>query len=777
LNSDRIKNISESQTVKISAKAITMRKAGIDIINLSVGEPDFPTPQNIKEAAKKAIDENKTKYTVNKGIVELRQAIAHKLKEENNLDYDFNNIIVSNGAKQSILMVMMSIVNKGDEVIIPAPYWVSYPEMVGLAEGISVFINASEENGFKITPQQLKDNMSANTKALILCNPSNPTGAAYTRNELEALAEVVEQEDIYVISDEIYEKLVYDDYRFYSIAALSEKVKKKTIVINGLSKAYSMTGWRLGYAAGPEDVIEGANKMQSHSTSNTSSISQYAGLEALTGPQYEISRMRSEFEKRRNFVLYKLDNIPGIKCQKPAGAFYVFPNVSSFYGKEYNGMFIRNSYGLAYYLLREAQVALVPGGAFGSDNHIRISYATSMENLEKGMTRITEALAKLKTPAKVKSIKLNNTETKVKKMVPVESSITIENRNALVAEAEAQLKYDNYYEWNANINGVIIQLRTNNGHLYDFWVENWYPAQLETDLEPHGIIYAVDGAIGREAYSFYSTDTKTGILFNTDFYGSLRSLALGMVTDIGERSFDLHAIRAMTADIAGNGIAIIGPKGTKKTEIYYRLLKNENVAFHSSDLVFARYGGGYAAADLPERKLYSPTNAVTEYENLVRLFDRSKCENVITKRDDCQNQKCQAGEDCLIDKGYPYCYYAAKNSYAMLDPYWLGGMQKHVKRIDIRTVFILKNNPTDEMLKEIDANEAVKVIESGYSSTGASVPFYNQHLLLKSPDRIELQRGLFKKLFQAANCYYLNTGAGKEDEIVNKILSIISMKG
>ncbi|MFC2088354.1 pyridoxal phosphate-dependent aminotransferase [Calditrichota bacterium] len=770
MNSDRIKNISESQTVKISAKAITMRKAGIDVINLSVGEPDFPTPQNVKDAAKKAIDNNYTKYTVNKGIIELRQAIAHKLKEENNLEYDVNNIIVSNGAKQSILMVMMSIVNKGDEVIIPAPYWVSYPEMVGLAEGRAVFIHASEDNGFKITAAQLKDNMSANTKALILCNPSNPTGAAYTREELQELVEVVESEDIYVIADEIYEKLIYDDYIFTSFASISEKVKQKTIVINGLSKAYSMTGWRLGYAAGPEDVIEGANKMQSHSTSNTSSISQYAGLEALTGPQYEISRMRSEFEKRRNFLLYKLESIPGISCQKPSGAFYVFPNVSSYFGKEYNGTFIRNSYGLAYYLLREAKVALVPGAAFGSDNHIRLSYATSMENLEKGMTRIIEALAKLKTPAKVKSVQLNNTITKIQNRVPIETLITLDNRDALVAEAEAQLKYDNYYEWNANINGIIIQLRTNNGHLYDFWIENWYPAQLETDLEPHGIIYAVEGAVGRAPYSFYSSETKTGILFNTDYYSSLRSLALGMVTDIGERSFNLHAIRAMTADYAGTGVALIGPKGTKKTEIYYKLLQNEEIAFQSNDLIFVKYGGGYAAADLPERKLFMPTNVVTEFENVAPLFDRSKCENVVTKTEDCQNQKCKSGEDCIIDKGYPYCYYAVKNSYAMLDPYWIGGMQKHVKRIDIKAAFILKNDLVSESVKELDSNEAIKILEGGYSSSGGNEPFYNPHLLLNTPDRIELQRSFYKKLFQVAKCFHLNTGKESIEDIQKMII-------
>ena len=395
MKSNRIKNIKDSQTANIFAQAIAMQKAGMDVVNLCVGEPDFPTPQNVKEAAKKAIDENHTKYTVNSGMIELRQAIANKLKEDNQLTYETDEIVVSAGAKQSVFLTLMSIINKGDEVIIPAPYWVSYPEIVGLAEGRPVIINTDEENNFKITPQQLKQSISSKTKAFILNNPSNPTGTLYSKDELTKIAEIVDDKDIYVVADEIYEKLIYDDLRFTSFAALNENIKMKTIVINGFSKAYAMTGWRLGYAAGPKDIIDGANKLQAHSTSNTASISQYAGLEALSGSQQELSIMHNEFEKRRNFALLKLELIPGISFIKPAGAFYIFPNISSYFDKEFDGIKIKDSFGLAKYLLNEARVAIVPGSAFGSDNHIRISYSTNIDNLGKGLDRISEALIKL----------------------------------------------------------------------------------------------------------------------------------------------------------------------------------------------------------------------------------------------------------------------------------------------------------------------------------------------------------------------------------------------
>lgn len=571
--SERVKQIAESPTLKIAAKAKAMKAEGIDVIDFSVGEPDFPTPENIKLAAKNAIDANFTKYTANEGIPELKKAIIARFKEDFQLDYAPNEIIVSNGGKHALYNLVMAILNDGEEIIIPSPYWVSYPEMVALAKGKPVIIPAKEENGFRITARQLKAAITPNTKAVILNNPSNPTGAAYSRAELEEIAKVAVDENILIIADEIYGKLVYDDYKFYCFASLGPEVKKRTIVANGASKAYSMTGWRIGYAAGPVEIINAMGKIQSHSTSNAASISQMASVEAFGGPQYELSKMLSEFQTRRNYVLHKMLTIPDVSCYKPEGAFYIFPNVSSYYDKEFEGVLIRNSYGMAYYLLKHARVAIVPGDSFGADEYIRISYATSMENLEKGMDRIVQAFSQLKTPRKVKHISLSNAITKVKKAAPVETHVSLDMRDALVAEARAHLNYDNYYEWNANINGVLVQLRTNISHLCDLWMENWYPAQLEADIEPHAIIYAVDGVTGREPHVFYNSETKTGIMFNTDYYGSLRSLALGMVSDVAEKLFDVHAVRGMSVDIEGTGVIFIGPPGTKKTEIYFEMVK------------------------------------------------------------------------------------------------------------------------------------------------------------------------------------------------------------
>jgi len=389
-------NINISPTIKIAARAIMMKRDNIDVVDLSVGEPDFPTPQHIKDAAKTAIDNNLTKYTLNQGLYELREAIAKRIMADQHLEYTSEEIIVSNGAKQSILNVIMAIVDRDESVIIPAPYWVSYPEMVRLAGGQPVIVNTREENGFKLTPDQLHDAISQKTRAMILCNPSNPTGMVYSRAELQALAEVIEQKKILVIADEIYEKLTYGDLTLCSCAAINHTMKQRTIVVNGVSKAYAMTGWRIGYAAGDRKIIESANIIQSHSTSSAPTISQYASLAAFTGPQDEIIRMRFEFEKRRNFVFREIRQIKDIKCLKPQGTFYVFPNVSSYYGCRSNGTVIRNSYDLAYYLLEEAQVAVIPGAAFGSDENIRISYASSMENLQRGMERIVSALGKLK---------------------------------------------------------------------------------------------------------------------------------------------------------------------------------------------------------------------------------------------------------------------------------------------------------------------------------------------------------------------------------------------
>lgn len=393
--SSRINKVSASQTMKISAKAIELRSEGKDVINLSVGEPDFTTPANIKKAAIDAINRGETKYTVNAGIKELRQAISDKLKRENNLNYALDEIIVSNGAKHSLYNAIQVIIDEGDEVIIPAPYWVSYPNMVSLAGGKAVVINTTEETGFRITPDQLEKAISPKTKALILCNPSNPTGAAYPVEELEKLLEVIRKYDFYVISDEIYEKLVYDEFAFKSFPAIAPELRERIILVNGVSKAYAMTGWRIGFTAAPKEIIAGINKIQSHSTSNASSISQYAALEALTGPQDALKEMKKYFEERRNFFYTAIGNIDGFICPKPEGAFYLFPNVKDVFGKSNGDRKINDSFDLAMYLIDEALVATVPGSAFGAEGYLRLSYALSLESLKEAAARIKDAILKL----------------------------------------------------------------------------------------------------------------------------------------------------------------------------------------------------------------------------------------------------------------------------------------------------------------------------------------------------------------------------------------------
>ena len=384
-----------SPTMKVAAEAKRLKAEGIDVIDLSVGEPDFPTPQNIKDAAKKAIDENQTKYTINSGTVELRNSIVNKFKKDNNLNYTINEIIVSSGAKQSIFNAILSTVSKDDEVIVPAPYWVSYPEMISLAEGKTVVIETSEENGFRITPEQLEAAVTPKTKLFILCNPSNPTGSANNKKQLEKIAEVVQRHNFLVLSDEIYEKLLYDNFEFISFASINNQMKEKTILVNGVSKTYSMTGWRIGYTAGPEEIIKAMDKIQSHSTSNASSISQQATIESLNGPHEYLRLMQIEFHKRRDFLYDQLLSIEGISCYKPEGAFYLFPNFSSYTNKSYNGTRINNSLDLAMYVLNEARIALVPGSAFGAEGFMRFSYANSIEKLSEAVERLKSALSKL----------------------------------------------------------------------------------------------------------------------------------------------------------------------------------------------------------------------------------------------------------------------------------------------------------------------------------------------------------------------------------------------
>src|SRR5512138_1424314 len=759
--SEKVQRIGASPTLKISAKAKAMKAEGIDVIDLSVGEPDFPTPEHIKEAGIKAIRDNFTKYTESDGILALRKAIAKRLKEDTGVEYAPKQIIVSAGAKASLFHLVQALVDEGEEVIIPSPYWVTYPECVNLAKGRPVIVPTREEDGFLLTPDALKASISPATKAVILNNPCNPTGAAYAKDQLLALAEVLKGEDVYMIADEIYASLVYDNFKFTSFASLGEDVKKKTILVNGVSKSYSMTGWRIGFAAGPAEVIDGMSKIQSHTTSNACSIAQKASLEAYDAPQYEVQKMVAEFQRRRNYCLMRLATVPGMSCFKPQGAFYLFPNVKSFYD-------------MAYYLLKEARVAIVPGDAFGNDDYIRLSYATSMSNLEKSMDRIVEALARLKTAKTVKRVALANAVTHVRNSVPVHAGLDVRVRDGLVAEMESHLGYEGRYEWNARLGGAVIQLRTNVAHLNDFWLENFPPAPGEADVRPHGLLYAVDGIAGREPRGFYHEATQTGVLVNTDHYASLRSLALGLAMDVSMRTGGgaSGAVRGMSADLDGRGLILVGPPGTKKTELFFELLADKRFKLHSNDIAFVEIAGGRAAAEAVERKLYMPTTAVELDARLASLFDRSKCENVVVHKEDCQDLECQRGDDCRLDRGSLYCYKAAKEAHALLDPAWLAGPAGAVKRTDLRWLVLLRNDATSPAVVELPKDEALRALEAGEAagakkalSAGKPQPFYNPHLLGASPEKIEAQRAFFGRLLDVARCLLFNSGVAGADRI------------
>lgn len=392
--SDRLNRLSPSATLAMSQKSSEMKAQGIDVINLSVGEPDFNTPDHIKDAAKKAVDENYSRYSPVPGYPELRKAIVTKLQKENNLEYGLNEVLVSNGAKQCVCNAVMALVNNGDEVIVPAPYWVSYPQMVKLAGGTPVYVNAGFEQNFKMTPQQLEAAITPKTKMLILCSPSNPTGSVYSKEELKALAEVIRRhDDLYVLADEIYEHINYVG-RHESIAQF-DGMKERCIIVNGVSKAYAMTGWRIGYMAAPEWIIKGCNKLQGQYTSGPCSVSQKAAEAAYTLDQGCVEDMRLAFERRRNLVLKLAKEIEGLEVNVPEGAFYLFPKCSSFFGKHTDGYVINNATDLAMYLLEVGHVATVSGDAFGDPECIRFSYATSDDNLREAMRRIKETLARL----------------------------------------------------------------------------------------------------------------------------------------------------------------------------------------------------------------------------------------------------------------------------------------------------------------------------------------------------------------------------------------------
>ena len=391
----RAKSIKPSITLAVSAKAKELRSQGVDVIGFGAGEPDFDTPENIKEAAKRALDQGFTKYTPAAGTPSLRQAVCDKMARDQGLEIRPSQVLISCGAKHSLYNIAQALLDPGDEVVIPAPYWVSYPDQVLLQDAVPRIVETREEEGFRLLPDQLREVVGPRTKALILNSPSNPTGCAYSKAELEAIAEVVVEHDLYVISDEIYEKLVYGGFQFHSIAQLGREVRERTIVVNGVSKSHAMTGWRIGWAVGPEELIQAMASIQSQSTSNPTSIAQAAAEEALNGPQEAVETMVRAFAERRDFMVSRLNAMEGVSCVEPQGAFYVFPRMDSYYGRWCGETLIRDSADLCTYLLQHARVACVPGSGFGADAYIRLSYATSMETIREGLERIEGALAEL----------------------------------------------------------------------------------------------------------------------------------------------------------------------------------------------------------------------------------------------------------------------------------------------------------------------------------------------------------------------------------------------
>jgi aspartate aminotransferase len=390
--SDKSKQVTPSSTLALTAKINAMVADGLDVVKFGAGEPDFDTPDHIKSAAVEALNQGFTKYTPVAGITELREAIVDKFERDNGLSYEANQVIVSCGAKHTIYNILQAICNPGDEVIFAAPYWVSYIEMVKLADATPIVINTTPDQNFALTPDQIKSAVTEKTKAIIICSPSNPTGTTYSTESLQMIAELAVEHQFYLISDEIYEALLYDGAKHRSLASFGDAVKSLTFVVNGVSKAYSMTGWRIGYTAGPEDAIKAMSKIQSHSTSNPTSIAQRAALAAITGSQEPVVEMVKAFQKRRDLICQRLDDIDGVEYVRPQGAFYIFPDFSAHYGRTINGHSINSSQELATYFLDEAKVGAVPGDGFGADNHMRFSFATSEIEINRGLDRIQKAL-------------------------------------------------------------------------------------------------------------------------------------------------------------------------------------------------------------------------------------------------------------------------------------------------------------------------------------------------------------------------------------------------
>ena len=393
--SERSQKVNASMTLALSAKAGQMKADGYDVVSFGAGEPDFNTPEHIAKAGKEAIEKGYTKYTPAAGTQDLKKAVQKKFKNDNDLDYDLDQIIISNGAKHSLFNTFQTILNPGDEVIIAQPYWVSYPETVKLGGGVPVYVEAKEKNNFKMEISDIKNAITKKTKAIILNSPNNPTGCVYNKEELQAIADLAIKEDLFVVSDEIYEELIYGEVGHISIASLGKEIKERTIVINGMSKAYAMTGWRIGFAAGPKKVVEIMSNIQSHATSNPNSIAQYASKVGLNASKEVTNKMVNDFKERRNYMVDKINDISDVSCIKPEGAFYVMMNIEKLIGEKYEDKEIDGSMSLADILLEESKVAVIPGKAFGNDKFVRLSYATSLEDIKRGLERIKEFVNKV----------------------------------------------------------------------------------------------------------------------------------------------------------------------------------------------------------------------------------------------------------------------------------------------------------------------------------------------------------------------------------------------
>ena len=558
-----------------------------------------------------------------------------------------------------------------------------------------------------------------------------------------------------------------------SIASLNEKIKKLTVVINGFSKAFSMTGWRLGYAAGPREIIAACSKIQSHNTSNATSFVQKGALVALRYCRWRWSGCGRSSSGAATRSSTGCARSPASRAS-PVGAFYVMPNVTSYLDKEFGGAPIRNTYGLAYYLLKEAHVAVVPGEAFGSPEHIRISFATSMERIEEGMKRFAAGLSRLEEPRRLRP-RRSTTWSPRSRGTPRPGRCRRRERNALLAEAERHLPADAYFEWNAAIAGVVVQLRTNSPHLADFFQENFYPAPLEGDIAPHAVIYAVKDMPGREPAALLSLPTATAFAFNTAFYGQVRTLALVLAADAATRISGALFVHAAAIDRNGRGALLWGMPGSGRTGLLAELLREDGVKLVGNDALLVRMSGADALVDLVERKLYLKAKWGQHFPEIEKLLDRAKLENLVTTHDQCTVEYCPIAQECTLDRGAAACLMASGSGRILLDPAWLGGGRQHVRRTVGRLAVLLARDPALPSVQELSPRDAARYLSGGQlpGARGPAIPYLNPHLVGVDAARNEALRAQYERLFACTRPVVVNSGVGSKEGIARRVLELL----